>query len=101
MAAVGDQVVEIEGPDAERAARALQGVAAVRLSVRTERGYRLGISGAHDGLAAIVSAAPRITRLDVRRATLEDVYFALTQNGGGPSAVASIGRAGRARARGR
>ncbi len=80
MAAVGDQVVEIDGPDAERAVRALQAVAAVRLSVRTERGYRLGISGACDGLATIVSAAPRITRLDVRRATLEDVYFARTQN---------------------
>ena len=51
----------------------------MRLSVRTERGYRLGISGAHDGLATIVGAAPRITRLDVRRATLEDVYFARTQ----------------------
>jgi ABC-2 type transport system ATP-binding protein len=78
MAGVGDQVVEVEGPDAELAASALQRAATVRMSVRTERGYRLGVAGAHDGIGAILSAAPRVTRLDVRRATLEDVYFAKT-----------------------
>ena len=79
MGAVGDEVVEIEGPDAERAARAVQAVATVRLSIRTERGYRLGISGPHDGLAATIGATPRITRLAIRPATLEDVYFAQTR----------------------
>ena len=78
MAGVGDQVVEVEGPDAERAANALQRAATVRMSIRTERGYRLGITGAHEGIGAILGAAPRVTRLDVRRATLEDVYFAKT-----------------------
>jgi ABC-2 type transport system ATP-binding protein len=78
MAEIGDQVVEVEGPDAERASSALQRTASVRMSIRTERGYRLGIAGAHDGVGAILAAAPRVTRLDVRRATLEDVYFAKT-----------------------
>ena len=79
MAEVGGEVVELEGPNAERAARALHGVAAVHLSVRTERGYRLGISGPHDELARTVGATPRITRFAIRPATLEDVYFARTQ----------------------
>ena len=84
MADIGDEVVEIEGVDAERAARALESVTTVRLSVRTERGYRLGISGPHDEVAKTVAGA-RITRLVIRPATLEDVYFARTQT----AAVAS------------
>ena len=79
MAAVGDEVVEIEGPDAERAVQALHGVATVHLSIRTERGYRLGVSGRHEALARAVGAIPRITRFAIRSATLEDVYFARTQ----------------------
>jgi ABC-2 type transport system ATP-binding protein len=79
MAAVGDEVVELEGPDADRAARALHGVAAVHLSVRTERGHRLGISGPHEEVARTVGALPGITRFTIRPATLEDVYFARTQ----------------------
>ncbi len=62
MAAVGDEVVEVEGPDAEAAVRALRAVATVRLTVRTERGYRLGISGPHDEVARTVGASARITR---------------------------------------
>ena len=81
---VGDQVVEIEGPDAELAARTLDRVGAVGMSLRTERGWRIGISGARDALATIVGAAPRLTRVDVRRATLEDVYFARTQGASTP-----------------
>ena len=78
-ATVGDEVVEVEGPDAERAARALRGLADVRMIVRTERGCRIGVRGARDVLAAIVGAAPHITRVGVRAATLEDVYFSRTQ----------------------
>jgi ABC-2 type transport system ATP-binding protein len=77
---VGEQVVEIDGPDAERAAHAISTSAQVRMSVRTERGWRIGVSNAHGGLATIVGAAPRLTRVDVRNATLEDVYFARTQS---------------------
>jgi ABC-2 type transport system ATP-binding protein len=79
MAAVGSDVVEIDGPDAELAVRTLSAAAAVRLTIRTERGYRLGISGPHGELAGIVGAAPRIDRFAIRRATLEDVYFARTR----------------------
>ena len=76
---VGEQVMEIEGPDAERAVRTLETVTQVRMSIRTERGWRVGVTGALAPLATIVGAAPCLTRVDVRRATLEDVYFARTQ----------------------
>jgi ABC-type multidrug transport system ATPase subunit len=79
MAAVGEEVVEIEGPDADRLARALHGVATVHLSIRTDHGYRLGISGPHDEVARTVGGLPGITRFTIRSATLEDVYFARTQ----------------------
>lgn len=91
MATIGEQVVEIEGPDAERAARVIAHSSHVRVGLRTEHGYRLGISGASDNLAAIFAAAPRLTRLDVRRVTLEDVYFSRTQ----PAADTAGGRATR------
>jgi ABC-2 type transport system ATP-binding protein len=78
-ATVGDQVVEIDGPDAEHAVHAIAASSHVAMSVRTERGWRVGVSSAHGGLATIVGAAPCLTRVDVRNATLEDVYFARTQ----------------------
>jgi ABC-2 type transport system ATP-binding protein len=78
-ATVGEQVVEIDGPDAERAVNAIAASARVTMSVRTERGWRIGLSSAHGGPAAIVGAGPCLTHLDVRNATLEDVYFARTQ----------------------
>jgi ABC-type multidrug transport system ATPase subunit len=84
-ASVGEQVVEIEGPDAERAVQAMSASAQVTMSVRTERGWRIGVTNAHGGLATIVGAAPCLTRVDVRSATLEDVYFACTQFAAGPS----------------
>jgi hypothetical protein len=76
---VGAQVFEIEGPDAERAVNAISASARVEMSVRTERGWRIGVSSAHAALATVVGAAPRLTRVNVRNATLEDVYFARTQ----------------------
>jgi ABC-2 type transport system ATP-binding protein len=84
-ASVGEQVVEIEGPDAERAVQAMSASAQVTMSVRTERGWRIGVTNAHGGLATIVGAAPCLTRVDVRSATLEDVYFARTQFAASPS----------------
>jgi ABC-2 type transport system ATP-binding protein len=77
--AVGNEIVELEGADAERAARALETVATLHFSIRTRRGYRLGVSGPRDQLARIVAAVPRITHFTVRAPTLEDVYFARTQ----------------------
>lgn len=78
-AGVGDEVAEIESSDADELVRALHGVVIVRTAIRTERGYRLGISGPRDGLARIAGAAPRVTRFSIRPTTLEDVYFARTQ----------------------
>ena len=78
-ATVGEQVVEIDGPDAERAVHAIAAAAPVATTLRTERGWRIGVGGALGDLATIVGAAPRLTHLDVRTATLEDVYFARTQ----------------------
>jgi ABC-2 type transport system ATP-binding protein len=88
-ATVGDQVVEVEGPDAERAAHALEQAAHVQMSVRTERGWRIGVSGAPGTLATVVSAAPCLSRVDVRAATLEDVYFARTQHAPGTRSAIS------------
>ena len=93
MASVGDQVIELEGPDAERAAAALRSMAAVQLSVRTERGYRLGVRAAGEGVGGILGTFPRVTRLDVRRATLEDVYFARTQPADREATNARVGKA--------
>jgi ABC-2 type transport system ATP-binding protein len=88
MAAVGREVVELEGPDAELAVRAFNDVATVQVSVRTERGYRLGIGDRHGDLARTIAATSRITRFAIRPATLEDVYFARTQE----SPIASSAR---------
>jgi len=82
---VGEQVVELDGPDAERAVQAISASGVVAMSVRTERGWRIGVRSAQGGLATIVSAAPCLTHVDVRNATLEDVYFARTQGVSGPS----------------
>jgi ABC-2 type transport system ATP-binding protein len=78
-ATVGEQVVEIDGPDAERAVQTMAASGQVAMSVRTGRGWRIGVGKAHAGLAAIVGSAPCLTHVDVRDATLEDVYFARTQ----------------------
>jgi ABC-2 type transport system ATP-binding protein len=91
MAGVGDRVVELEGPDLERAAKVIEGAAGVRTTVRTERGLRVGISGADLELGTVLAAAPGVTRLDVRRASLEDVYFARTR-GQGTSQAAPTAR---------
>ena len=88
-ATVGEQVVEIDGPDAERAVHAISASAQVRMSIRTERGWRIGVSSGHGGLATIVGAAPRLSRVDVRNATLEDVYFARTQGASAPLPAAT------------
>jgi len=98
MSAVGTEVVEIEGPGAEEAARSLQDVATVRRTVRTDRGYRVGISGSRGDLARAVGATPRITRFAIRPATLEDVYFAQTGGTNGMpagTATSTEGRDGR------
>jgi ABC-2 type transport system ATP-binding protein len=78
-ATLGDEVVEVEGPDAYRLLPVMRDLVDVRLAIRTERGCRVGIVGSRDGLTKLASLAPRLVRLTVRPATLDDVYFAMTQ----------------------
>jgi hypothetical protein len=72
-------VVEIEGADADRVVSALNGLVTVRLTIRTARGYRVGITGSRDGLTQLAGLASRLVRFAVRPVTLDDVYFARTQ----------------------
>ena len=79
MAQIGDQVVDLEGPDAESVATTLAGRSTVTAQLRTARGVRIGLAGRRETLATVMSSGPSLTHLDVRAATLEDVYFARTQ----------------------
>jgi ABC-2 type transport system ATP-binding protein len=78
-ATLGDEVIEIEGPDADHLFPQVQDVVNVRVAIKTERGYRIGINGTREGLAKLAGMAPNLVRLTVRPATLDDVYFARTQ----------------------
>jgi ABC-2 type transport system ATP-binding protein len=77
-AQVGDEIVEVEGPDAARFVAAARGLVEVRSTTATERGCRVGISGARDQVAALVARVAGWARLTIRPATLDDVYFART-----------------------
>jgi len=77
-ATIGTEVAELEGPGAERLARALRGLGAAGTVLRTERGFRVGIVREREGVMALATSAPGIERLAVRPTTLEDVYFAHT-----------------------
>ena len=80
-ASVGEQMAEIEGPGAERLARALRGLGAAVVLLRTERGYRVGLTGAREPAVELAGSAPGIERLSFRPTSLEDVYFARTATG--------------------
>jgi len=77
-ATVGNDVAEIEGPDAARLLESARGAGAVRTVVRTERGYRIGMSGPREPLTALAAALPGVSRFAFRPPTLEDVYFERT-----------------------
>jgi len=62
----------------------------VRITIKTERGYRVGIVSRGDGLAKLGGLAPGVVRFTIRPATLDDVYFARTQ--GASSVLASGAR---------
>ena len=79
MAQIGHQVVDVEGPDAEAVAATLASRSTVTAQLRTARGVRIGLAGSTETLATVMSSAPRLTHVDVRVASLEDVYFAKTQ----------------------
>lgn len=78
-ATVGQEVAEIEGPGAERLVKALRGLGAAASSVKTERGFRVGLTGSREAVVELAGSAPGIQRFALRPTTLEDVYFALTQ----------------------
>ena len=80
-ATIGVEVAEIEGPGAERLAKALCGLGAAQTTGQTERGFRVGLSGERDAVIELAGSAPGIVRFALRPATLEDVYFARTQAG--------------------
>jgi len=79
-ATVGLEVAEIEGSGAERLAKALRGLGAAASSVRTERGFRIGLTGSREAVVELAGSAPGIERFALRPATLEDVYFTLTKD---------------------
>ncbi len=81
--ALGRQVAEIDGPGADRLIETLRARGLVRVAHRTERGWRVGLSGGREEVAEIAGAATNLTRLAHRPPTLEDVYFARTQSAGG------------------
>jgi ABC-type multidrug transport system ATPase subunit len=89
QSAIGAEVAEIEGPGAERLVKALAGLGAARIRVQTERGFRVGLSGARDAVVELAGTAPGIDRFTIRRPTLEDVYFAKTQGAGEPIPLAT------------
>ena len=76
---VGTLVAEIEGPGAERLAQALRGSGVAESSVRTKRGFRLGLRGPREAVVELAGSAPGIDRFSLRPPNLEDVYFARTQ----------------------
>ncbi len=82
--AVGAEVAEVEGPGAERLVRAIRGLGAASIVLRTERGYRVGLRGPREPVIELAGGAPGITRLSLRPSSLEDVYFARTQDGTQP-----------------
>jgi ABC-2 type transport system ATP-binding protein len=80
-AGVGDEVAEMEGPGAERLARALRGLGSVVTFLKTERGFRVGLKGEREAVVALAMDAPGIEHLSLRPASLEDAYFARTRPG--------------------
>jgi ABC-2 type transport system ATP-binding protein len=81
-AELGEGIAEIEGPGAERLARALRGLGSTRVVLRTGRGYRVGIAGDREPIVELAGKAPGIERFALRPTSLEDVYFARTQDAG-------------------
>jgi ABC-type multidrug transport system ATPase subunit len=76
---VGREVAEIEGPGAERLARAIRGLGEAQTVVRTDRGFRVGLNGTREPLVELAGSAPGIERFSLRPSTLEDAYFVKTQ----------------------
>jgi ABC-2 type transport system ATP-binding protein len=92
-ATLGEEVIEMEGPGADRALLALGDLVTVRTTISSERGYRIGVAGSRDGLAEWGARVQGLVRFVIRPATLDDVYFARTQSAGSvatPNARAEV-----------
>jgi ABC-2 type transport system ATP-binding protein len=85
-AALGEEIAEIEGPGAERLARAVRGLGAARAVLRVGRGFRVGIALERQAVVEMAARAPGIDRFGLRPSSLEDVYFAKTQDAGAMAA---------------
>ncbi len=79
-AELGEEIAEIEGEGAERLARAIRGLGASRVVLRTGRVLRVGIAGERPAVVELAGQASGIDRFTLRPASLEDVYFARTQD---------------------
>ena len=78
-AELGAQVAEIDGPGADALVAGLQRAGLVVMAHRTERGWRVGLTGSREHVTELAAAASGIARLAIRPPTLEDVYFGRTQ----------------------
>ncbi|PWT80923.1 MAG: ABC transporter ATP-binding protein [Blastocatellia bacterium] len=78
---IGDEVIEIEGGSAAQVLSALRDVVNVRAVIKTEGGYRVGFVGRRDQLVTVSGLATELVRFTIRPVTLDDVYFARTQDG--------------------
>lgn len=76
---IGEAVAEIEGDGAERLARRLEAQQLTRTIQRTERGWRVGLSGERTRVAELAAQTTGLSRFALRPPTLEDVYFARTR----------------------
>jgi ABC-2 type transport system ATP-binding protein len=78
VSAIGEHVIDLEGADAEAAVTLLRDAGVCQTVVHSGRGYRVGIAAGHDALGILARQPLRVTRLERRKASLEDVYFART-----------------------
>jgi ABC-2 type transport system ATP-binding protein len=78
-ATVGDEIVEVEGTEADQVLSRLRTLVTVRASIKTERGYRIGVQGERERLGQLAATVPPSQSITLRPVTLEDVYFAQTQ----------------------
>jgi ABC-2 type transport system ATP-binding protein len=76
---IGEAVAEIEGDGAEALARRLEAEQLTRTIHRTERGWRVGLTGERPRVAELAAQTTGISRFALRPPTLEDVYFARTR----------------------
>jgi ABC-2 type transport system ATP-binding protein len=75
---IGEEVAEIEGDGAGPLVQRLEAEALTHSVQRTERGWRIGLTGTRVRVGELAAQAPGVTRFALRPPSLEDVYFART-----------------------